>query len=833
MRFVLLLAAWLGVAASGLAAAEPRSALPGAPLDRALQDLRAEGLDIVYSSAIVTPELRVVSVPPSGDARSRAAALLAPHGLRLQAVGRAQYVVVRATADELRRVLRGRVIDAASGRPVASARISIAPDDLVLTSDDGGRFETPPLRPGRRSVAVTAPSFVAERIDVGVGADDTDVVVRLRPDSRPLDELIVAASRYRIDGPGLGIARMTGPDLDSRPLLGDDALRSTAQLPGIASSDFSSPPHLRGGAQDQTLVLLDGYPLRSAYHLPGFRSPLGVIDPALVDVMDVYTGAFPARFGGRMSGVIDIRTPPSPSTSEYLLGIDVFNALLRGAGPLDAAQTVDWTGLVRVGTLGAVMRAFAPDSGSPRTADAYARLQWRTSPSHTASLQALMSTDELAIGDVDRVSRADLDTRFDAIWFRSTVAIRPDHALDTWVGFSRLATTRYGEILSPRIGTGSLDESKTARYWDARLRWTWTPDDDRSAEVGVDAFESSADYAVARSVGYAPLVVASFGRTVVPFNSTLRAMRRSTAVYASQQWRLAASWHAGFGVRFERISRDAGAAESTWEPRLSIRWEPHPRLVARLAWGVHGQPQDVAEIAAADGLREPAAAQRSEHWVAGAELRLPGETSMRLELFRKRERRPQARYENLFDSLVLVPELAPDRVRVAPDAAELEGLELSISRASGAWDWWANYTYAHAYDSFADVPVARSWDQRHAAAAGVRWRHERWTVTGSGNVHSGWPTTSLEPRSDGTLVVGPRNGARLGRFATLDLRATYAWPVSRGAVELMFQVTNAVDRRNPCCTELEATDAPLPPALAPTPRYSLPLLPAIGIRWTF
>lgn len=754
-----------GALVPAIALAAQAGAAPdgGESLDRALAALQRDGLNILYSSAVVTPGMRAAEAPAARDPRARAEALLAPYGLRLLALSDTQYVVVPAPAT--------------TREPTAPARIS---------------------------------------------------------DAAALEDIVVTASRYRLDGPSLGQSRVTGPEIESRPLLADDALRSTAALPGVASADTSAPPHLRGGAQNQTLVLLDGYPLRSAYHLPGFRSPFGLVDPALVDVMDVYTGAFPARFGSRMSGVIDIRTPAAPATSEYALGIDVFNALARGAGPISNVNGLDWTALARIGTLGATLHALSPETARPRTADGYARLQWNPSPGRTTSVQMLASTDELKIGDTDgAASRADVETRFDALWLHHAQPVTDSHSIEAWIGYSRLAESRQGELLAPRLGVGSLTSDRDAHWWDARVRWTWQASSDRIVEAGIDFADGVTAYDARSDVQYGPLVLASFARTPDVFQTTFDATRRSAAAYVSQRWRIGADWHADLGIRAERLSRAKDAAESSWEPRLSLRWQPLPAIVARIAWGRHGQPDDVSEIPVPDGARGFSPAQRSEHWVAGVEASLPFDQSLRIELFRKREFRPQPRYENLFDTLAIVPEVAADRVRIAPDAAELQGAEASVRGARGDWQWWGSYTYAHAFDEFASGEVARSWDQRHAITAGLRWQHARWTVAGSGSVHSGWPTTSVIRQPDGTLRAGPRNGARLGRYETLDVRAAYVVPLAHGALQANLQLTNLLDRRNPCCAELEATEPPVAAALEAVPRYSLPLLPSVGILWTF
>ena len=88
-------------------------------------------------------------------------------------------------------------------------------------------------------------------------------------------------------------------------LMGEsDILKVLQLLPGIQSgSEGSSGVYVRGGGQDQNLVLLDGVPVYNVSHLFGFFS---VFNPDAINHVNVTKGGFPARFGGRLSSVIDI-----------------------------------------------------------------------------------------------------------------------------------------------------------------------------------------------------------------------------------------------------------------------------------------------------------------------------------------------------------------------------------------------------------------------------------------------------------------------------------------------------------------------------------------------
>ncbi|NCD42344.1 MAG: TonB-dependent receptor, partial [Bacteroidia bacterium] len=88
-------------------------------------------------------------------------------------------------------------------------------------------------------------------------------------------------------------------------LLGEaDVIKAIQLLPGVQSgSEGSSGLYVRGGGPDENLVLLDGVPVYNVNHLFGFFS---VFNPDALKNVSLYKGGFPARFGGRLSSVLDI-----------------------------------------------------------------------------------------------------------------------------------------------------------------------------------------------------------------------------------------------------------------------------------------------------------------------------------------------------------------------------------------------------------------------------------------------------------------------------------------------------------------------------------------------
>jgi len=90
-------------------------------------------------------------------------------------------------------------------------------------------------------------------------------------------------------------------------MLGEaDVIKAMQLLPGVQSgSEGASGLFVRGGGPDQNLFLLDGVPVYNANHLFGFVS---IFDSKIIKKATIIKGGFPARYGGRLSSVLDIHT---------------------------------------------------------------------------------------------------------------------------------------------------------------------------------------------------------------------------------------------------------------------------------------------------------------------------------------------------------------------------------------------------------------------------------------------------------------------------------------------------------------------------------------------
>ena len=135
---------------------------------------------------------------------------------------------------------------------------------------------------------------------------DTLININLSP-STSLQEVVVEANQTNeIHTSQMGAINLPMKTANKLPVIfGEADIVKTLQLmPGVQSgSEAMSGMYVRGGGADQNLVLLDGVPVYNANHLFGFFS---VFNSDAIQNVSLTKGAFPARYGGRLSSVLDI-----------------------------------------------------------------------------------------------------------------------------------------------------------------------------------------------------------------------------------------------------------------------------------------------------------------------------------------------------------------------------------------------------------------------------------------------------------------------------------------------------------------------------------------------
>ena len=153
-----------------------------------------------------------------------------------------------------------------------------------------------------------------------------------------LDEVILKveeSERVNIKKPQMSVSKVKVTTIKKMPVvLGEvDVIKSIQMLPGVTNNgESSSGFNVRGGAVDQNLVLLDEAIIYNTSHLLGFFS---VFNADAIKDVKLYKGGIPARFGGRVSSVLDVRQKDGNSRNFNLTGgIGAISGRLAAEGPM-------------------------------------------------------------------------------------------------------------------------------------------------------------------------------------------------------------------------------------------------------------------------------------------------------------------------------------------------------------------------------------------------------------------------------------------------------------------------------------------------------------------
>lgn len=661
------------------------------------------------------------------------------------------------------------------------------------------------------------------------------------PAAIALGEVIVSASHYELAAaptPQRGTV-LTAEALDNLPDIGDDPVRAVARLPGVARADFSSRTQVRGGTPSETLVLFDDLRLYNPYHFKDFFGLFSTVDPGNVGDVTVYTGGFPASFGDRSSGVIAFRPPP---IDDELFGralLSFFSAGVAGGGRFDEDRG-DWRVSARRGNMDLIFKAVADEIGKPEYYDLHARVGHRIGDWATLSANALVFDDRLRASDSDQEELARAAYRDEYYWLRLDVGSESGAGGRILAGETRLSSSRTGTMDLPGIASGSLDDRRRFRIRSFQAEAWWRPASQALLQAGIETRNLDGDYFYRDDAEFELLFLTPGAPVQRERERNLEAHPTGYQDSAFVNLRLEPhpEFTADLGVRWDRESLSPGQ-ESDISPRTAIMWEPREHTRFRVSWGQFSQAQGIDELPLADGQLRFAPPQHAEHWVASWERDIGRTLQFRLEAYRKKYTDVQPRYENLLNTLVILPELKPDRIRIAPDSALAKGVEASLQWHADPWNGWLSHSWSKVVDRFAGDDIPRSWDQRHYTTAGLGYRGGPWEFSLAGTWYRGWPTThvelaQLEPEA--LVAVGPRNDERLGNYLRFDARAARRFEYDNGTELVAFlEINNLLARKNDCCLEYQLEDEEIPGEvfLDVQTLDSLPFVPSLGVIWKF
>lgn len=301
------------------------------PADALVKLSRQTGVNIVFSD-------RFFESCQSQDFRLKGAPFLTVVE-KISACARVAYKVLDNQIVFFRKTSRftlsGYIQDAVNGERLLGATIkSVSEKGVGAVSNEFGFFSLK-LEEGEQKIEVSLIGYRNQTINVLL-TDDRFATVKLRPNISLPEVVISTLSGADENDKGVKSQHyLPVGEMRALPMPGGEAdlLRMASLQPGIQTGvDGVGGLHVRGGNADQNLILLDDVPVYNPGHALGLFS---IFNPSMVSNARMWKGDFPARYGGRASSVIDVRTRDGDMQQHHVGGsVGLFASSLTAEGPI-------------------------------------------------------------------------------------------------------------------------------------------------------------------------------------------------------------------------------------------------------------------------------------------------------------------------------------------------------------------------------------------------------------------------------------------------------------------------------------------------------------------
>lgn len=784
-----------------------------------------------------------VKIPTSLKLGARVALLgLAPCLLQAQA-GATGSVAGRVTS-------RG---DTGPPTPSSGAVVSLSDSSLAaiwrVTADSDGRFLLDHVRPGLATVRVRSTGYRAAERTVPVRAGDTvhveivlqseaQILAAMHTDAQAVDDELFRAR------PGIGTITFGAAAMAGVPSIGEpDVVRVVQLLPGVAArNDFSTGLNVHGGEADQNLALLDGYPVHNPFHFGGLFS---TFMDATVGGIELRTAAFPARYGGRLSSVLDVQSAEDVRSGVH--GSFDLSAL-AATGRLSGASA-DGRGTWSI----AARRTYADALQSIFTDNVF--------PYHFRDVQAHAAYDlpgDVRLSATLYTGRDVLDANLAEFASDSTPtkAAGGKWAYDWGNLVAGLTISKQlGAVRAPVVAwalgdSTSLEQRVSSSGFSTRLDLGEGALTQRSEirDYRLNGTVRTRGSAHDRSIGYEVtkyrVAYSSGSAQTATTGFDLQQRPTTGALWVEDLWRVSPRWMIEGGLRAEALS---GREWRALSPRASLKYFVSPDMALTLGAGrVTQWLQSLAgdgayryfDIWIASDSFIPVAT--AWHYVAGAERRLDA-GSVRVEGFVKK-------YDRVMEA-----NWSEDPGRRGDEFMEARGLSYGVDMLarwqprSGASGWIA-YTYGLSTRTREGVRWAPGGDRRHDLNAVATWPVGRYRLGAHFGFASGTPFTPItgqivrrvydpsldhwgtgDPRLLLEPLGGARNSARFPATHRLDLDVSRVMRYRGATVAPYLSIVNVYYARNVFVYLYDySTDRPTRRAIS-----QFPVLPSAGVRIGF
>ena len=738
-------------------------------------------------------------------------------------------------------VIVGRVlVHADTGAPLPAPGGSIAVADVATaTTGLDGTFMLVNVPLGNVTLRVRFSGYRAIQRTVLVLAGDTarveitltsaaQLLAAVRTDARASDAELFLAK------PNISTIAMSSAAMNGVPAIGEpDVVRLVQLLPGIsARNDYTTGLNVRGGEADQNLVLLDGYPVYNPFHLGGLFS---TFMDATVGGIELTTGAFPSRYGGRLSSVLAVTSAVETRPGTHgNADISALGATGRLAGTFGGGNGT-WSVAGRRTYADATTSLFTNNIFPYHFRDFHGTATYALPGGTRISVTGYSGKDVLKANLAEFESDSLVTTKtgrgqwaFD--WGNQVLGATITKAVGEYVKLEqRVSTSGFGTTLD--LGDGAFGQHSEIS--------------DVRATGSLSMAAVSHDVSLGYEVAAQRIRYSSGSQQTASNDFDLEQKPLTGAAWIDDVWRVSSRWLLESGLRGEALSGRNWAALS---PRLSAKYFLATDValtagVGRVTQTQHSLTGDgplrYFDIWLSSDAFIPVAT--AWHYVAGVERRLQDAGSIKVEGYWKRYGR------------VLEANPSEDPHVRGDEFLSATGLAYGVD-VIARWQpregaaGWVSYSYGLSKRSRNGMEWAPGNDRRHDLNVVGTWSMAKYRLGARFGVATGTPYTPIiggitrriyDPSTDrwGTgdpeilieSLGGTRNSARYPITHRLDLTASREYLVRGAKVSPYLSVANVYNAPNVFVYLYRySTDVATRRAIS-----QFPILPSGGVRVAF
>jgi outer membrane receptor for ferrienterochelin and colicin len=729
----------------------------------------------------------------------------------------------------------GFVRDHSSGESLPSANIFNPATGLGTVSNNFGYYSLS-LSPGRHRLQASYVGYLNSTQDFELRSDT--IIQFDLSGSLLLKEISVRGDRPReiIHTTQMGATLIPVEEIRQTPaLLGEtDLVKNIQMLPGIqGGSEGFSGLYVRGGGPDQNLILLDDVPVYNIGHLLGFFS---IFNADAVKHVAVHKGSFPARYGGRLSSVIDIRM--FEGNTEKLKGTLNLGLLSSGIS-LDGPVIKEKSGFAasfRRTYLDAIAGLVQRDNDETTNYyffDFNAKYNHTFNPKSRLYFNTYWGRDKYFTTynfqtvnneNLPSLAKNSINDENTAGWGNFVGAMRWNYIISPKL-FSNVTAT-YSDY---QFFIGVKRSNQVNNIWDTYEQRYVSGIRDYGVKIDLDYYPSNNHLvkfgggAIRHDFNPGIDIIQSSESTSAPVDTTLGKMKLTGGefhAYLEDEWTIRERLRINAGLRGVVFTGENKLYHSL-EPRLAMSYELTPAITFRGAYSAMSQ---FIHLVSSSNVTLPTdlwlpvtdriAPMRSKQLNIGGDIFLNSQRSYNLNVdFYYKELDNLLHYK---ESTGFFDYSTNWEDKLTTGYGNSYGLELLLSKSRGKLTGWLGYTLAKSTNTFPELNEGKSFaarfDRRHAANLSLNYKFTKRTDAGlMWQFGSGTPVTLPSekyyapeyPYYDAPLGSGYSenakeiNGFRMPAFHRIDIGFNFSKERPRTSRIWSVGIINVYGRQNP------------------------------------